>query len=95
VEHDAHRRRQLRLTVDDTGAGVGAEALRDGIDRGVGIRNVERRLKYQYGGAASLSIRSIEGQGTIVNITLPLGPLGLSTDPREMDQSSEAREVTR
>ena len=96
LENDGtNQRRHLHLTVDDTGAGVGAEALRDGIDRGVGIRNVERRLKYQYGGAASLSIRSTEGQGTIVNITLPLGTTGSDTAPREMDQSSEVREVAR
>jgi two-component system, LytTR family, sensor kinase len=94
VEHDANFRRHLRLTVVDTGSGVGADVLREGIDRGVGIRNVERRLKYQYGGAASLSIRSTEGQGTVVNITLPLGAPVSSADPHE-DQPSEVREVAR
>jgi LytS/YehU family sensor histidine kinase len=84
----------LRLVVDDTGAGVDAEALRDGIDRGVGIRNIERRLRFQYGGEASLSIRSTPGLGTVVNISLPVGA-GSVSDPRDTDPSRELREVAR
>jgi two-component system LytT family sensor kinase len=87
--------RHLCLTVDDSGAGVGTEALRDGIDRGVGIRNVQRRLKYQYGGAASLSIRSTPGKGTIVTVILPIEASGSVVDPRELDPSADVREVMR
>ena len=48
-----------------------AEALQRGREPGVGLRNVERRLECQYGDAASLSIRTAPGEGTIVEIRLP------------------------
>ena len=43
---------------------------------GVGLRNVERRLECQYGTSASLSIRTAPGEGTIVEIRLPVGGEG-------------------
>ena len=91
---DAHQPRFLHLTVADTGAGVGAAALRNGIERGVGIRNVQRRLDYQYEGAASLSIRSMPGQGAVVDIHLPLESIGSPVAPRE-ENSAGAREAIR
>jgi len=89
------RGRQLHLTVVDTGAGVSPEALQIGIERGVGIRNVERRLHYQYGGDASISIRSIPGKGTTVDILLPIGVTAPPSDPHEMDRSADAHEIVR
>jgi sensor histidine kinase YesM len=65
-------RRQLSLVVQDTGAGTTSEGLQRGRDAGVGLRNVERRLECQYGDAASLSIRSAPGEGTLVEIRLPV-----------------------
>ena len=65
-------RRQLSLTVEDTGAGTTAEALQLGRSTGVGLRNVERRLECQYGDAASLSIRTTPGEGTVVEIRMPV-----------------------
>jgi sensor histidine kinase YesM len=62
----------LSLVVEDTGAGASAEALKQGRESGVGLRNVERRLACQYGAAASLSIRTAPGAGTTVEIRLPL-----------------------
>jgi two-component system LytT family sensor kinase len=87
------RARRLRLTVEDTGAGVTPAGLREGIARGVGIRNVERRLDFQYEGAASLSIRSTRGEGTVVNILLPLAGTGSTGDSRAMPHASEGREL--
>jgi two-component system LytT family sensor kinase len=63
---------QLILTVSDTGAGAARDALRRGREAGVGLRNVERRLAGQYGATASLAIRSGPGEGTTVEIRLPL-----------------------
>jgi hypothetical protein len=65
------REPQLVLNVTDTGAGVAADVLRHNRERGVGLRNLERRLAVQYGNAASLSIRSGVGAGTAVEIRLP------------------------
>jgi two-component system LytT family sensor kinase len=93
--NDSDHGRQLHLTVVDTGAGVSAQALQAGIERGVGIRNVERRLHYQYGGAASISVRSIPGEGTSVDILLPVGPPVPPREPHHIERSADAHEVVR
>jgi len=64
--------RCLSICVRDTGAGASAEALRRGRERGVGLRNVERRLRGQYGPAASLLIDSAPGTGTLVELRIPI-----------------------
>src|SRR5439155_11556149 len=68
---DADQRR-LALTVEDTGAGTTPQTLERGRASGVGLRNVERRLACQYGDAASLSIRTVLDEGTVVEIRVPL-----------------------
>jgi two-component system, LytTR family, sensor kinase len=72
VERSRDARRQLALTVEDTGAGATRQALERGRASGVGLRNVERRLECQYGAAGSLSIRTAPDEGTVVEIRLPL-----------------------
>ncbi len=70
---DAHAAgRQISVVVRDTGAGVTAAALERGRERGVGLRNVERRLQCQYGTAASLSITSVPDEGTTVEVRIPI-----------------------
>jgi two-component system LytT family sensor kinase len=64
--------RRLTITIRDTGAGVAPDQLRRGREEGVGLRNVERRLHGQYGDAASLVIDSTPGQGTTVEVRLPV-----------------------
>jgi LytS/YehU family sensor histidine kinase len=64
-------RRSLLLVVQDTGAGATADALRQGREAGVGLRNVERRLAGQYGAEASLTVHSLASQGTTVEIRIP------------------------
>jgi two-component system LytT family sensor kinase len=62
---------ELVVIVRDTGAGVHERELRRGREAGVGLKNIERRLACQYGPAATLSIRSTPGHGTVVEIRLP------------------------
>jgi two-component system LytT family sensor kinase len=62
----------LRITVRDTGLGANEESLVAGRNRGVGLSNVERRLKAHYGDQASFSIRSAPGSGTTVELSLPV-----------------------
>jgi two-component system LytT family sensor kinase len=64
--------RCLSLVVHDTGAGTTPEALRQGRESGVGLRNVERRLDCQYGRSASLSVHTTPGEGTRVEIRVPV-----------------------
>ena len=61
----------LVLVVRDTGAGVGEAKLRERRAVGVGLSNIERRLSYRYGSAATLSIVSEVGVGTTVEIRFP------------------------
>jgi two-component system LytT family sensor kinase len=61
----------LVLVVRDTGAGVSEAKLREGRAVGVGLSNIERRLSYRYGAAATLSITSEVGVGTTVEIRFP------------------------
>jgi signal transduction histidine kinase len=63
---------RLSLRVRDNGAGATDHAIRRGRREGVGLQNVEDRLRVQYGGDASLSIESAPGLGTVVTATLPL-----------------------
>jgi LytS/YehU family sensor histidine kinase len=74
----------LALTVEDTGAGATPQALERGRAAGVGLRNVERRLACQYGDAGSLSIRTTAGQGTTVEICLPLAIKAATTDVHQV-----------
>ena len=72
VDRTSHDPRQLVLTVQDTGAGASPEALQCGRQNGVGLRNVEQRLRVHYGPAASLSIESTPGFGTVVEVRVPV-----------------------
>jgi two-component system LytT family sensor kinase len=73
---------QLVLSVRDTGAGTSAAALERGRATGVGLQNVERRLAGQFGSAASLSIQSAPGAGTVAEIRVPVDGKGaLDADP--------------
>jgi sensor histidine kinase YesM len=66
------RASELVLTVRDTGAGSTPVALEHGRQAGVGLQNVERRLAHLYGERASLSIQTAMGEGTTVEIRLPV-----------------------
>jgi LytS/YehU family sensor histidine kinase len=74
IERMGGLRRSLLLVVQDTGAGATADALRQGREVGVGLRNVERRLAGQYGAEASLTVHTAAGQGTTVEIRIPADP---------------------
>jgi two-component system LytT family sensor kinase len=63
---------RLVLVVQDTGAGSTEDALEQGRGIGVGLRNIERRLDFQYGRSASLSISTGPGVGTTVEVRLPV-----------------------
>ncbi|XEC93967.1 sensor histidine kinase [Paenibacillus tarimensis] len=70
----------LVCKVNDNGAGMSAERLRrlrqelehsDGIGERIGIKNVYYRLKLYYGSDADFRIRSVQGDGTEIEIRLP------------------------
>jgi signal transduction histidine kinase len=60
---------RLRLRVIDTGAGFDAAR---GHTTGVGLANLRKRLAVQYDAAASVTVESATGRGTIVTVELPV-----------------------
>lgn len=78
----------LVLVVEDTGLGTTEADLQRGPERGVGLRNLERRLACQYGSDASLAIRSVPDHGTTVEIRLPMP---VSVDAIPVTASNERR----
>lgn len=62
----------LHVVVSDTGAGASEIALARGRRQGVGLSNVEQRLKHYGGHAASLRIESTAGGGTTVQLRIPV-----------------------
>ncbi|HEX7153159.1 MAG TPA: sensor histidine kinase [Thermoanaerobaculia bacterium] len=71
ADHTGDRPR-LVLRVRDDGAGATDLAVRRGRREGVGLQNVEERLRVHYGDDAALSIESAPGLGTVVTATMPL-----------------------
>jgi signal transduction histidine kinase len=63
---------RLQIWVRDTGAGASEIALAHGRKRGVGLANVEQRIRRHFGEAATFSIRSAPGVGTTVELSLPI-----------------------
>ncbi len=71
----------LRIRVSDTGAGIAPDALHGLISAlrgensdvhvGIGLGNLYQRLRALYGGD-SLQISSVPGEGTQIDITIPL-----------------------
>jgi two-component system, LytTR family, sensor kinase len=76
VESHGPEGTDLLITVADTGAGTTEALMRRGRERGLGLRNVERRLQCQYGATASCVVRTSAGQGTTVDLRLPMEPAG-------------------
>jgi LytS/YehU family sensor histidine kinase len=62
----------LCLTVFDDGVGMNASALAEAFERGVGLRNLRERLHHLYGQDGMPAIESRPGEGTRVEIRLPL-----------------------
>jgi len=60
----------LKLTVSDTGKGLNEKEFAERRQRGVGLNNIEQRLRNYYGNAAQFNIES--GNGTRAEITLPV-----------------------
>ncbi len=62
----------LCISIRDTGAGFSDVAFARGRSRGVGLTNVERRLECFYGQSASLDFQSAPGDGTVVEVRMPI-----------------------
>lgn len=69
---------ELRIRVEDTGVGIPAEQMGTLLRRGagsglgIGLYNVDRRLRLIYGEEYGLRLESREGEGTRVEVRIPL-----------------------
>jgi LytS/YehU family sensor histidine kinase len=81
----------LQIWVRDTGVGASERELARGRTHGIGLQNVERRIKRHYGDAATFGICSASGVGTTVELDLPINletaAVGGMT-PRDLQQTS-------
>lgn len=75
-----HIDKKLVLTISDNGIGIKPDNLKDLNDyindrnykfKGIALRNINKRLKLQYGEAFGLEIFSVYGKGTSMVLTLP------------------------
>jgi two-component system LytT family sensor kinase len=62
---------QTVIDVIDNGVGVGAPRATDAGTGGIGLRNVNERLRVVYGANYQLQFDSVPGRGTRVRITVP------------------------
>jgi signal transduction histidine kinase len=67
-----HSLETLSVTVRDTGAGASRAEIEQGRRRGIGLNNVEQRIRACYGEAGSLSVVSERGRGTRIEVRLPV-----------------------
>lgn len=66
---------RLMLAVEDNGAGMSAErmeSIRSRKSHGIGITNMDDRLKLEYGGGYGVTVESEPGRGTRVTVVLPI-----------------------
>ena len=62
---------RLLITVEDDGVGIASEKLSNLFEQGIGVSNVNERLKVIYGNDFRLTIHSSPGQGTRTEIEIP------------------------
>ncbi len=67
-----HRTAQrLHLLVEDDGVGIPEDKLATLLDRGIGVTNVNERLKVLFGNEYKMWVESQPGQGTRIQIEVP------------------------
>jgi len=62
---------RLRITVEDDGAGIPEHKLGTIFERGIGVSNVNERLKVLFGSDFRMDIDSKPGRGTCIAIEVP------------------------
>ena len=62
------------IEVADDGQGMTSEQLRDALTAGIGLSNVDERLRVTYGETCRLSLTSTLGEGTCARIEIPEMP---------------------
>jgi two-component system LytT family sensor kinase len=66
------RNGHVLIEVNDDGIGMSKERLEHAFTGGIGLSNVNERLRTIYGAASQLRLTSATGQGTSVLVEIPL-----------------------
>jgi len=69
--HTHHSDSRLHLLVEDDGVGMNEARLATVLDQGIGVSNVNERLKVLFGGDYRMWIDSQPGRGTSIQIEIP------------------------
>jgi two-component system, LytTR family, sensor kinase len=59
------------IEVEDDGLGMTEERLKEALHGGIGLSNVNERLRTIYGAACTLKLSSVTGRGTSVSVEIP------------------------
>jgi two-component system LytT family sensor kinase len=65
------RDRQIVIEVHDDGLGMTEERLQQAVGEGIGLSNVNERLRTIYGAGCQLKLKSIPGEGTWASVEIP------------------------
>ncbi len=82
---------QLHLQVKDTGAGASPAQLQHGQQQGIGLENVERRLRAHYHAHAQMQIHTAPQQGMTIELVIPLKPAQLTQATQETFAAGQRR----
>jgi sensor histidine kinase YesM len=59
------------IEVEDNGLGMSEERLEHALGGGIGLSNVNERLRTIYGAGYQLKLRSVPGEGTCARVEIP------------------------
>jgi two-component system LytT family sensor kinase len=71
VIRSTRRRGSAFIEVEDNGTGISEERLDRAMLGGIGLRNVNERLRVIYGASYAVRLRSVPGQGTCASLEIP------------------------
>jgi two-component system LytT family sensor kinase len=71
VIRTARRGDRALIEVQDDGLGMTEERLKEAMEGGIGLSNVNERLRTIYGAGCTLHLSSVTGRGTSVSVEIP------------------------
>ncbi|MCX6551460.1 MAG: histidine kinase [Acidobacteria bacterium] len=69
------------IEVDDNGLGMSDDRLQSALSEGIGLSNVDERLRVIYGNQCSVKLTSAPGRGTVARVEIPLAVPETGTAP--------------
>jgi len=83
---------RLLISVEDDGVGIAESKLEQIFTSGIGVSNVNERLRVLFGTAYSMTIDSREGQGTRTVIEIPQGDSAIHAPDQSLARATRSYE---